>query len=69
MALRNTYTSRTLFAGCFECSGSEARWFGPNSQGVAARHHDATGHTTWVDIAMSIRYGDDQPPASGPEKD
>ncbi len=35
-----------------------AHWFGNNAQAVAARHHDATGHMTWVDIAMSIRYGD-----------
>jgi len=34
-------------------------WHGPNAQGVAARHHDATGHTTWADVTLMIRYGDD----------
>lgn len=58
MPMRRTGVSRDVFAGCFECGGSEAKWWGGNSQGVAARHHDATGHTTWVEVAMSIRYGD-----------
>jgi len=33
-------------------------WSSKNAQGVATRHHDATGHTTWVEISMSIKYGD-----------
>lgn len=56
--MRHTAVSRDVFAGCFDCYGSEAKWWGGNSQGVAARHHDATGHTTWVEVAMSVKYGD-----------
>jgi hypothetical protein len=33
-------------------------WNGKNAQGVAARHHDATGHQTWCDVYMSITYGE-----------
>jgi hypothetical protein len=51
-----------VFAGCFECNGSHVIWSEKNSQGVAARHHDATGHTTWVEVAMSIKYGADDSP-------
>jgi len=59
MKQRVTYISRSLVAGCFDCYGNDARWEGKNAQGVAARHHDATGHVTWVDVGMSIRYGQD----------
>jgi cytochrome c551/c552 len=45
-------------AGCFQCHGSEAHWLKPNAQAIAARHHDATGHTTWVETMTGIRYGD-----------
>lgn len=62
--MRKTSTSRSVMAGCFECWGSEAHWFGQNAQGVAARHHDATGHATWADIAMSVFYGEDKEGAS-----
>lgn len=58
--MRRYACSRTVMAGCFVCNGSDAKWFGPNAQGVAVRHHDATGHPTWVDIAMSLRYGEEQ---------
>jgi hypothetical protein len=51
--------SRVLIGGCFVCYGSDGVWFGPNAQGVAARHHDATGHQTWVDVCMHLRYGED----------
>lgn len=57
--MRRYSTSRTLHAGCFVCHGSEAQWFGPNAQAVAARHHDATGHPTWVDVSMTIFYGEE----------
>lgn len=50
--------SRELQAGCFDCYGPDARWVGPNAQGLAVRHHDAKGHATWCDIVMSIRYGE-----------
>lgn len=56
-APRQTATSRDVIAGCFVCHGTGAHWSGGNAQGVAARHHDATGHPTWCDIAMSVRYG------------
>lgn len=55
--MRQYGTFRNVIGGCFECNGSDAIWTSANAQGVAARHHDATGHTTWVDITMSIRYG------------
>jgi hypothetical protein len=56
--MRRYSYARTLHAGCFTCNGSDAKWFGNNAQGVAARHHDATGHPTWVDVSMSIFYGE-----------
>ena len=59
--MRETYISRDLIAGCFQCKGSDFIWNGKNAQGVAARHHDATGHTTWVDVNMMIRYGSKRP--------
>ena len=67
MPKRRTRVGRmAIMAGCYDCDGGEARWFGGNAQGVAARHHDATGHETWVETAWSIRYGgkDAEPPAT-----
>lgn len=58
MSKRTYGVTRKVFAGCHQCNGSDAMWFGKNAQAVAARHHDATGHITWVDIAMSITYGE-----------
>lgn len=55
--MRRTRTSRDVRAGCFTCHGTDVRWRGGNAQGVAARHHDATGHETWVEVDMHIRYG------------
>lgn len=57
---RKTSVVRDVIAGCFQCKGSEAIWHQPNAQGVAAMHHDATGHQTWVDVTMMIRYGDEK---------
>lgn len=57
MSSRETATSRDVRAGCTVCHGSEAHWIGPHAQGTAARHHDLTGHATWCDIAMLVRYG------------
>lgn len=54
---RPTTTTREVEAGCYQCSGAEACWVGPHAQGVAARHHDAKGHTTWVKVSMSVQYG------------
>lgn len=64
--MRSTGTRRDVQAGCFACGGNEAMWTSPNAQGVAARHHDATGHETWVDVYMSIRYGA-EPPKNTPK--
>lgn len=55
--MRETWTSRDVKAGCETCHGHEAHWTGKNAQGVAARHHDATGHTVWVEVFMNISYG------------
>lgn len=57
--MRHTATSRDVRGGCFACHGTDAHWHGPQAQGTAARHHDATGHQTWVDVYMSVRYGKD----------
>jgi hypothetical protein len=58
---RTTSTARDLRAGCFACHGKRARWTGANAQALAARHHDRTGHPTWCDIAMQVRYGRQAP--------
>jgi hypothetical protein len=55
---RTYYVSRTMQGGCFVCNNGDAIWFEKNAQAVAARHHDATGHQTWVDVIMMIRYGE-----------
>ena len=55
--MRETYTGQDVMAGCFQCNGNDAIWTNANAQGVAARHHDATGHTTWVDRVIFIQYG------------
>lgn len=55
--MRETYTSRDVKAGCFVCHGMVAHWTGGNAQGLAARHHDATGHATWSDVYLLIHYG------------
>jgi hypothetical protein len=54
-------TTRELRAGCMACHRERPRWTGPNAQALAAQHHDRTGHPTWCDIAMQVRYG--RPPA------
>lgn len=57
MATRKYHVERIVSAGCFHCSGYDVRWVGNNAQGVAARHHDSTGHQTWVEVQMKIYYG------------
>lgn len=44
-------------SGCYQCGGVDARWHGKNALALAARHHDSTGHTTWCEQVMSVRYG------------
>lgn len=60
MRQRITRTARDCQGGCFVCHGTTAVWFGPNAQAVAARHHDATGHATWVDVMLMVRYGESE---------
>jgi hypothetical protein len=55
--MRRTRVGRHVRAGCEQCHGGNAHWFSKNAQAVAARHHDATGHETWVEVDMHIRYG------------
>lgn len=52
-------TSSSVIAGCFDCNGSVAIWTAKNAMAVAARHHDATGHMTWADQTVTVRYGTD----------
>jgi len=54
---RETHTSSDNRGGCFICNASDAMWTGANAMAVAARHHDATGHETWAEQHLSIRYG------------
>jgi hypothetical protein len=58
--MRITRTARSVLAGCFECWGEYYHWQGPNAQALAARHHDATGHETWADVTLRVRYGKPQ---------
>lgn len=53
---RDTTTALLAVAAqCQECAwASESR----NAVGVAARHHDAHGHTVTVEVTRSITYGD-----------
>ena len=55
--MRRTFTSRIVHAGCFVCHGTDAHWTHAGAQGTAAKHHDATGHATWSDVILSVRYG------------
>lgn len=48
---------RTVVGGCLECHGTAICWSGPQAIGTAALHHDRTGHMTWCDVMMTIRYG------------
>lgn len=57
---RITRIARSLTAGCFVCHGGDYRWQGPNAQALAARHHDATGHPTWADVYLAVRYGEER---------
>lgn len=65
---RPTRIVRSIKAGCFDCFGSDAHWFSANAQGLAAQHHDRTGHVTWVEVHMTVYYGEegkkdsDEPP-------
>jgi hypothetical protein len=54
--MRTYAYSRDVRASCDMCFPGETKWEGGNAQGVAARHTDATGHETWVEVAMHITY-------------
>jgi hypothetical protein len=64
MKSRVRYTSLSATAGCFVCNGSIAIWFSNNGMALAARHHDSTGHQTWCDQVISVKYGRDADAAS-----
>lgn len=66
--MRRTRVGRDVTAGCFDCWGSDGHWRGKNAQGVTARHHDATGHQTWVDVYMTVTYGGDKSPKAADGK-
>ena len=56
----------SVMAGCFVCHGSDAHWQSRNAMMVAARHHDATGHPTWAEQVVSVKFGvtaDEEPDA------
>lgn len=55
--MRKYWVGRDVKAACYVCHGDEAYWTGKNAQAVAAKHHDSTGHSTWVEVYMSISYG------------
>lgn len=57
-------TSVRVFAGCMVCGGTDAMWTAPSAMAVAARHAAATGHETWADQALSVRYVCDAPKGS-----
>ena len=54
---RVTRVSRDVKAGCETCHGDAAHWTGGQAQGTAAKHHDQTGHPTWAEVFMHVRYG------------
>lgn len=58
---RSKTVERTGEAGCVDCPDGRI-WSGGNVQGVAARHHDSTGHRTWSVVTVSVHYGEDPPP-------
>jgi hypothetical protein len=58
---RPTVSTQTATAGCVTCHGQGTGWTGANALALAARHHDATGHATWCDTHLSVRYGSAKP--------
>lgn len=44
-----------------ECQGCQFEQFGRNALGLAAQHHDRTGHVVRVETSLAIYYGEDQP--------
>jgi tellurite resistance-related uncharacterized protein len=54
---RETWTEHRSIAGCYLCSGTRPLWTGSTAQGLAARHHDQTQHTTWAHVRIDVCYG------------
>lgn len=44
-------------AGCYVCHGHESHWDSKNALALAAQHHDRTGHPTWAEQCISVKYG------------
>jgi len=44
----------SVIGGCNVCGKV---WESKNTLALAAKHHDATGHSTWVEQVLSVRYG------------
>ncbi len=45
-------------AGCYVCHGVDAHWYTKNALALAARHHQLTGHPTWCEQTLSVKYGE-----------
>lgn len=56
---RAYWTTKPYFL--VECQDCAWDTHGTNGQGLAARHHDATGHVVRVDVERAIYYGEDRP--------
>lgn len=67
--MRTRRTSTNVIAGCFVCGGSDAMWTSANAMALAARHTDATGHATWADQSLSVRYTCSDAPNQRSQKD
>ncbi len=52
---------RTRFNYTAECQGCDWWADGANGQGIAAQHHDRTGHVVRVEVTRTIYYGEDRP--------
>ena len=51
-------TATTLSEVLAECQGCAWTSTTRNSLGLAARHHDATGHVVRTDVTRTVVYGD-----------
>lgn len=55
---RTASSFRDVRARCTVCHADTPGWpwMRKNAQGVAARHTDATGHKTYVEVSMGLYY-------------
>lgn len=58
---REKSTTTKVTAGCFDCNGAVPMWTERNGMMLAARHHDQTGHPTWADTFLTVRFGEAGP--------